>query len=115
MLTRTLDAAEGLDVTVLYVTSVAPFDAQGLASVVDDVPLVVAVEPFYEGTLVPALTDALRHVPARFASIGVPRRFITAYGTLEEHDRDLGMDAAGIRGRLASILDGRDDGRSGER
>jgi len=115
MLTRTLDAAEGLDVTVLYVTSVAPFDAQGLASVVDDVPLVVAVEPFYEGALVPALTDALRHVPARFASIGVPRRFITAYGTLEEHDRDLGMDATGIRGRLASILDGRDDGRSGER
>ncbi len=31
MLDRTLAAVEGLDVTVLYVTSVAPFDAEGLA------------------------------------------------------------------------------------
>jgi len=105
MLTRTLAAAEGLDLTVVYTASVAPFDAAGLTLVAGDDPLVVAVEPFYEGTLLPTLADALRHVPARFASIGVPRRFITAYGTLAEHDRDLGMDAAGIRRRLLGILD----------
>jgi transketolase len=105
MLSRTLAAAEGLDVTVLYATSVAPFDAAGLAAVAGDEPLVLAVEPFYEGTAVPALTDALRHVPSRFVSIGVPRRFITSYGTLEEHDRELGMDAAGIRRRILSALD----------
>jgi transketolase len=106
MLSRTLAACEGLDVTVLYTTSVAPFDAQGLAAVVGDDPLVVAVEPFYDGTLLPALADALRHVPSRFASIGVPRRFITSYGTREEHDRELGMDTAGIRRRVLAVLDG---------
>jgi transketolase len=105
MLSRTLAASEGLDVTVLYATSIAPFDAGGLAAAVGEAPLVIAVEPFYEGTLVPALTEALRHLPSRFASIGVPRRFITAYGTTEEHDRDLGMDGPGIRRRLTSILD----------
>jgi transketolase len=105
MLSRTLAAAEGLDVTVLYATSVAPFDAAGLAAVAGDEPLVIAIEPFYDGTSVPALTDALRHVPSRFASVGVPRRFITSYGTLEEHDRELGMDAAGIRRRILSALD----------
>jgi transketolase len=106
LLSRTLAACEGLDVTVLYTTSVAPFDAQGLAAVVGDDPLVVAVEPFYDGTLLPALADALRHVPSRFASIGVPRRFITSYGTREEHDRELGMDTAGIRRRVRAVLDG---------
>jgi transketolase len=106
MLSRTLAACEGLDVTVLYTTSVAPFDAQGLAAVVGDDPLVVAVEPFYDGTLLPALADALRHVPSRFASIGVPRRFFTSYGTREEHDRELGMDTAGIRRRVLAALDG---------
>jgi hypothetical protein len=62
------------------------------------------VEPFYEGTLVPALAGALQHRPSRFASVGVPRRFITSYGTLEEHDHELGMDAAGIRRRIVAAL-----------
>ena len=107
MLTRTLAAAKGLDVTVLYTASVAPFDVVGLASVAGGDPLVIAIEPFYEGTLIPSLTEALRHVPSRFASIGVPRRFITTYGTLEEHDRELGLDAVAIRARVVSILEGR--------
>src|SRR5262249_47436289 len=105
VLTRTLAACAGLDVTVLYTASVAPFDADGLAANVGDHPLVIAVEPFYEGTLAPALTDALRQVSARFASVGVPRRFITSYGTIEDHDRELGMDVAGIRPRITAILD----------
>jgi transketolase len=102
LLTRTLAACEGSDVSVLYTASVAPFDAGGLAG---PEPLVIAVEPFYEGTLLPSLADALRHVPSRFASVGVPRRFITSYGTAEEHDRELGMDVAGIRRRVAAAID----------
>jgi transketolase len=104
VLTRTLAACEGLDVTVLYTASVAPFDADGLAANVGDDPHVIAVEPFYEGTLVPALAGALQHRPSSFASVGVPRRFITSYGTLEEHDHELGMDAAGIRRRIVAAL-----------
>ncbi len=104
VLTRTLAACEGLDVTVLYTASVAPFDADGLAANVGDDPRVIAVEPFYDGTLVPVLAEALRHLPSRFASVGVPRRFITSYGTLEEHDRELGMDAQGIRRRIVAAL-----------
>ncbi len=105
LLSRTLAACEGLDVSVLYTASVAPFDAAGLAAAVGEDPLVIAVEPFYEGTVLPALAGALRHVPARFASVGVPRRFITSYGTAEEHDRELGMDVAGIRRRLVGALE----------
>src|SRR6478672_9514073 len=105
LLTRTLAACEGLDVSVLYTASVAPFDAAGLAAAAGPDPLVIAVEPFYEGTLLPALADALRHVPSRFASVGVPRRFITSYGTAAEHDRKLGMDVAGIRRRVVAALE----------
>jgi transketolase len=104
VLTRTLAACEGLDVTVLYTASVAPFDAVGLAAGVGNDPNIIAVEPFYEGTVVPALAQALEHRPSRFVSVGVPRRFITSYGTLEEHDRELGMDAAGIRRRIVAAL-----------
>ena len=48
LLWRTLAACEGLDVTVLYTASAAPFDAPGLAAVAAPDPRVIAVEPFYE-------------------------------------------------------------------
>jgi transketolase len=103
MLSRTLEACEGLDVTVTYTASVRPFDDDGLAAVAGLDPLVIAVEPFYEGALMPELASALSHVPSRFAAIGVPHRFITAYGTAKELDRDLGLDAEGLRRRIADL------------
>jgi transketolase len=104
MLSRTLDACRELDVTVAYTASVRPFDAEGLAAVAGRDPFVIAVEPFYEGTMISELAGALQHVPSRFAAIGVPRRFITAYGTAGEHDHDLGLDAAGLRRRIADLV-----------
>jgi transketolase len=105
MLDRTLEACEGLDVTVAYATSLRPFDAEGLAAVAGDHPVVVTVEPFYEGSAAPAVTEALRHVPARFLSIGVPRAFIHAYGSPTDLDADLALDAAGVRARIVASLD----------
>lgn len=105
MLDRTLAAVEGLDLTVLYATSVAPFDAETLLSVAGDRPAVLTVEPFYEGTLSRTVAATLAHVPARIGSIGVPRRFASRYGTLEEFDRDFGLDATGIRERVARFLE----------
>jgi transketolase len=105
MLDRTLEASNGLDVTVAYATSLRPFDADGLASVVGDRPLMVSVEPFYEGSAAPVLIEALRHVPTRFVSIGVPRAFIHGYGTPGDLDAVIGLDTEQIRARLVATLD----------
>jgi transketolase len=107
MLSRALQAAEGLDVTVAYATSIVPFDAPGLAAIAGDHPNLIAVEPWYEGTVTGTFAAAVAHVPSRIDAIGVPRRFLRDYGTAAEHDRDLGLDADGIGGRLRSILAGR--------
>jgi transketolase len=104
MLDRTLAAAESFDVTILYCTSVEPFDADGLAREAADADLVIAVEPFHEGTLAPALTAALAHRPMRFASIGVPNTVVRDYGTVDDHDRARGLDAAGVHMRLSRLL-----------
>lgn len=101
MLDRTLAAVEGLDATVVYATSVEPFDARGLAQLAGAQPDVVIVEPWYEGSSASAVTAALGHLPARYRFVGVPRRFLHAYGTPQELDADLGLDATGIRRRLA--------------
>jgi transketolase len=105
MLDRTIEAAEGLDVTILYATSLRPFDADGLAAIVGDRPLVVSVEPFYEGSAAPILTEALRHVPTRFVSVGVPRRFIHGYGSPADLDADLDLDVPALRARLVAAID----------
>ncbi len=102
MLTRAISAAEGLDATIAYATSVEPFDDAGLAAIAGSDPDVFVVEPWYEGTSSMALTRALGHVAARYRFIGVPRRFVHTYGSWPEIDADLGLDAAGVRDRLHS-------------
>lgn len=103
-LTRTLEACEGVDVTILYATSARPFDSATLTKTAGDVPLVITVEPFYEGTLAAPVTEALGHLAVRYVWIGVPRAFIHTYGTPAELDAELGLDTAGIRRRLTAFL-----------
>ena len=104
MLSRALQAAEGLDLTVAYATSVEPFDHDGLASIVGSHPHVIAVEPWYEATVAPSLVIALGHTATRYDFVGVPRRFVHDYGTWREIDADLGLDVEGIRARLTSYV-----------
>jgi transketolase len=105
MLDRTLEAVEGFDVTVLYVMTVFPFDADGLAREAADGPDVIAVTPFLEGTLTPLLTAALSHRPSRFSSIGVGRDVLRNYGMPQDHERARGLDADGIRVRITQLLE----------
>ena len=99
MLDRTLAACEGLDVTVAYTTSLRAVRAPtGCVAIAGEAPVMVTVEPFYEGTAAPVVTAALVDRPMpRYASIGVPRAFIHAYGTPQDLDADVGLDVAGIR------------------
>ncbi len=104
MLNRVLAVSEGLDVTVAYATSLAPFDHEGLRSVAGETPLVIAVEPFYEGTSAPVLAETFRGVAAALTFLGVPRAFIHAYGTPDDLDEDVGLDEVGLRRRLVETL-----------
>ncbi len=104
MLDRTLEALDGLDATVLYATTVFPLDRQTLAAEAAPAAEVAIVEPLYEGTTTAEVAAALAHRPARILSIGIPREVISRYGTVEEHDRELGLDARGIRERILGFL-----------
>ena len=104
MLDRTIAAVDGLDVTVLYVTTVSPFDADGLAREAAAAPEVITVAPFLEGTMAPLVAPALAHRPSRFASIGIGHDVLREYGTPQDHDRARGLDTNGIRERIALFL-----------
>jgi transketolase len=75
MLARTLEAVEGMDLTVLYATTVVPFDEETLKEAVSQAaPHVILVEPYYEGGLVQDIAKTLRATADRMEAIGVPRQ-----------------------------------------
>ncbi len=120
MLDGVLAAVEGLDVTVLYATTVRPFDgralraATGAAAAGTDAARtdaartdVVLVEPYLAGTSTAAANDALADVPHRVLGLGIARRELRRYGTMEEHLAGQGLDPGSLRESIALFLDGR--------
>lgn len=103
MLQAALEACRGVDVTLLYYTTVAPFDAETLKN---NCPSgkVLLCEPYYEGTLSREVSRALSRRPVSMATVGVPREFLTHYGTAAEHDSASGLSAAAIKTKLESLL-----------
>ncbi|RNF95379.1 transketolase family protein [Streptomyces botrytidirepellens] len=107
-----VEEGEGLDVTVLYATTVRPFDggalraatgvdAAGAAAAGTDV---VLVEPYLAGTSTAAANDALADVPHRVLGLGIARRELRRYGTMEEHLAGQGLDPGSLRERIAGFL-----------
>jgi transketolase len=105
MLDAVLAASEGLDVTVLYATTVRPFDAAALrrATVAAGTD-VVLVEPYLAGTSTAAANDALSDVPHRVLGLGVGRRELRRYGQPAEHAAAHGLDARSLRERIGSFV-----------
>jgi transketolase len=104
-LAYTLPAVEDLDVTVLYCTTVAPFDAETLRANCQSNKIVL-VEPYYAGVLVPDIAAAMGRIPIAIEPIGVPHRVLSRYGTPKEHDEALGLTPEGIRRRVEQFLGG---------
>ena len=98
-----LEAVEGRDVTVLYASTVRPFDSLGLRAVLGT-PDVVLVEPWLTGTSAHVVGEALRDLPHRLLALGVARDELRRYGTPTEHVAAQGLDAAGVRRSLDGFL-----------
>ena len=77
MLGPVIAAVEGLDITLLYYTTVAPFDLDTLLAHATG-PIAV-VEPYLEGTTAAAAPAGLL-ATSRLFSIGVPLCFLSDYG-----------------------------------
>jgi len=102
-LAPTLAATAELDVSVAYLATVRPFDADGLRAALHG-PDVVLVEPYLAGTSAAEIAAALVDRPHRLLALGVANEEFRRYGTGPEHRALHGLDAAGIRGSIAAFL-----------
>lgn len=104
MLEPTLRAVEGMDVTVLYCTTVAPFDGETLRRECAN-ERIVLVEPYYTGGLTAQIMAAMQRHPVCVEAIGVPHEVLNGYGTPEQHEEALGLTPQGIRERVTKFLE----------
>ena len=105
MLDRVLAATSGLDLTVVYLATVRPFDATLLRGALSGTD-VVLVEPYLEGTSSAVVSAALLDIPHRLLAVGVRNVEHRRYGTIDDHDRAHGLDAPSLRRRIQSFLSG---------
>jgi transketolase len=101
-LDETLAATRDLDMTVAYLATVRPFDADGLRALVRGTD-VVLVEPYLAGTSAAEVSTALVDRPHRLLSLGVANVELRRYGSGREHRAAHGLDAAGIRRSLEGL------------
>lgn len=96
-------ACSNLDVTVLYYTSIIPFDTQLLIDNLDSKRLVL-IEPFYEFSTASLILQSLNGLAVSIKSIGIPRKFLRGYGKVEDHYKDLGLSVNEIRIKLEDMI-----------
>lgn len=104
MLNLVEQATSDLDVTVLYYNSISPFDSELLRSNLESRKLYI-VEPFYENTIAQVIQQNLTDRAVMTRAKGIPRRFLTNYGTTDEHYEAIGLTSQSIRIEIQEMLD----------
>lgn len=102
MLDITLEATKNLPVTILYYTTIEPFDKNCLKKYVNSKILIVG--SFYSGTLVSDVTETFKDTKLIIESIAIPKNFIRKYGTKEELRQYMGLTATKIKDRINKLL-----------
>ena len=102
---KIMTAVEDLDVTVLYYTTVKPFDQETLRNNLVGSGKILMVEPFYSGTMAREVISALSGKAVSVESIGVPSKFLRKYGKAEEHDKAIGFTQENLYKTLRRLID----------
>lgn len=103
MLDKVKEACKGLDVTILYYTTLQPFDHKTLRNHISGNKIIVC-EPYYTGALAGDISIATASHPVEIIHIGVPHEFPHRYGTLSDIDSLFGLTTNDIRERIKNVV-----------
>lgn len=103
MLDAVMEVCAGKDVTVLYYTTLEPFDKQALAQHCPSGKILI-VEPEFKGTLLQDIQEALPGRSLQVEQVGFPREIFRNYGTYDEKMEYYGLTVQAIGQKLQSLL-----------
>ncbi|MCK4918248.1 MAG: hypothetical protein KAS02_00465 [Candidatus Pacebacteria bacterium] len=105
LLDKVIEACKNLDVTILYYTTIYPFDKNTLKNNCESGKIFLC-EPYYEGQLVAEIIKTLKPKPITIDFIGVPCKFLRKYGTAKEHDKSINLTIKNIETRIKKLIYG---------
>lgn len=98
-----LQASMGIDVSVIYLTTIAPFDNETLRDATFSDTIYV-LEPFYEGSIYHLVSRAFGTKRVSIQGRGVPRQFLEGYGRPDQHMASIGLDEQTVRSDLERLF-----------
>ena len=102
-LNETVEACKDMDVTLLYSNTISSFDEQTLKNNFNK--NIIIVQPFYVGSVDSLISKVFADEYYRIYNIGVPKQFLTKYGSKHEQDVYLRLDSKGIFNQIQNILE----------
>jgi transketolase len=102
MLEPVYKAVKDLDVTLLYYSTITPFDGETLKNHFND--NIIICEPFYEGSTNYFVNKALEGFSYKLTNIGIPREFILSYGKKSQIDNLLELDMDSLKNKFNKLV-----------
>jgi transketolase len=101
MLDSVLESTKDLDVTVLYYTTIKPFDNKILYDNFNE--KIILIEQFYEGSMNYQINKSLIDKKYSIYNIGIRHEFLDKNGSKQDIDNYLGMDTQSIKEKIHQI------------
>lgn len=103
MLDDVMEICRDQDVTVLYYTTLEPFDRNALSNNCQNGKLLIC-EPEYEGSLLYDVYSSLLGQALQIEQVAFPREIFRNYGTYEEKLRHYGLTKDNIKYKLKRLI-----------
>jgi len=102
-LSDVIEATRDLDVTILYYTTIQPFDIKTLSENLKN-NKIVTIEPYYEGVIASKIIERMGYLGFSIKTIGVPHEFMRHYGKVSQLDEYCGLDIKSIHQEIERFL-----------
>ena len=103
MLDKIMEVCKDKDVTVLYYTTLEPFDKETLSKFYNNGNILI-VEPQFEGTLTHDVIKAFEGKAVNIQEVAFPREIFRNYGTYDEKMKYYGLTVDKIKEKLEKII-----------
>lgn len=99
---KVIEASQGYDISIIYYSTIIPFDSEIIAQYASSKILIVS--PFYVGFITDLIVKAKKDEYIMVKEIGVPHEILRNYGSKEEKDCYCGITVEGIKAEIEELL-----------
>lgn len=104
LLDKVVNATKNLDVTIIYLTTIRPFDAKTMKENITGNKVLIC-EPYYSGAITEDVINSVSG-PLKIDFLGISKKFLAHYGTVEEQDLEIGFTEKEIFNRMDKLING---------